>query len=605
MKKTLALILIMSGIFLIYMLDRAEVENNREVLQSELSGEADLVMVLLENAVNIRISNTICLKALYELRPDITEEEFAGYAAGIMEDNPAVRALQLTDSNTQVIYVYPPRGNEITITEPMVLLSDPQRAKYTEKAIGQKTMTVQPPFELRQGGLGIVARNPVFADDVFLGMAIAVIDIDEIINDVISRTDTDRFHLHLTDAENNEFYHNCPNERMLVEERKINFADSFWILKLHIADSAANLGWIQRIKIDAMAASVLFLLLFVIYLFRNKSVFLENEVSKRSFELSETENRFELAIENTNAGYFSVDTEGRYNQVNQAWLEMHGYKQKEDILGQSFLKTQTSEEAEEAAGIVEKLLAGEVFKKGEASRLCSDGSVKYHTFTAAPVYRDGKITGFEGFIFDITERKAAEDEKDFLMRELNHRVKNNLLMVNSLVHLKDTALGASADLSDIIHQIDSIRLIHEKLYLSGDFSGIHVNDYFRELLEAIFYSFTAVPVELKYNVEPIVIETKTAVTLGLLINEVATNAVKHAYGNMTDGWFRIEFVKNKTADEYILRLSNNGIAFREDITLAHSGTLGLRLISALTAQMKGNIILKKQPVTLFEIRIPV
>ena len=113
--------------------------------------------------------------------------------------------------------------------------------------------------------------------------------------------------------------------------------------------------------------------------------------------------------------------------------------------------------------------------------------------SARAVWEGGKVVKVQGHIMDITERKQAEEklrealkEKEFLMKELNHRVKNNLAMVSSLISLKDSEI--ENDLSDLKHRIDVIKLVHEKLHQHNDVEHIEVKEYFQELLESIFYS---------------------------------------------------------------------------------------------------------------------
>jgi PAS domain S-box-containing protein len=123
----------------------------------------------------------------------------------------------------------------------------------------------------------------------------------------------------------------------------------------------------------------------------------------------EDEQRLKDIISNTNAGYFFIDNEGIFRQVNDAWLKMHGYDSGDEIIGKHFSLTQNINEYDKAIENVNKLLSGEAIPIGNFTRLCKDGSVKNHNFSAHPVKKYGKIIGFEGFIIDTTEQKKALD----------------------------------------------------------------------------------------------------------------------------------------------------------------------------------------------------
>jgi two-component sensor histidine kinase len=203
----------------------------------------------------------------------------------------------------------------------------------------------------------------------------------------------------------------------------------------------------------------------------------------------------------------------------------------------------------------------------------------------------------------------AEKQKDILMQELNHRVKNNLLMITSLIKLKNNAVGGSVDLSDLIHQIDTIRIVHEKLYKSSDVTRISMDEYIPDLFSTVF-SFSPLRIKAEVQCENVVLPTSTAVPLGLLINEIATNAIKHGFYPEKEAVFTAELhgsEERETADsqELVLMLSNNGKPFPDDIDLDNPQTLGMRLISALVDQLNGKLELQREPHPVFTIRFPI
>ena len=123
------------------------------------------------------------------------------------------------------------------------------------------------------------------------------------------------------------------------------------------------------------------------------------------------EKRFRTVIENSAAGYFFIDREGYFRDVNTTWLRLHKYESADEILGQHISITQTESDKERASVIIDQLLGGETVTGGEIMRRCRDGSIGWHILSANPrTSQDGEIVGFEGFIIDITDRKLAENE---------------------------------------------------------------------------------------------------------------------------------------------------------------------------------------------------
>ena len=132
--------------------------------------------------------------------------------------------------------------------------------------------------------------------------------------------------------------------------------------------------------------------------------------------LRESENRYRHIIENTEAGYFLLDRKGYFQQVNPAWLRMHKYETAGEVIGQHFSITQPRKDMQHKN--VEHLLGGQKLINGESSRLCKDGSIGYHTFSARPVGNEGRTIGLEGFLIDITDRKRTEDALEKRMMAL-------------------------------------------------------------------------------------------------------------------------------------------------------------------------------------------
>ncbi len=226
---------------------------------------------------------------------------------------------------------------------------------------------------------------------------------------------------------------------------------------------------------------------------------------------------------------------------------------------------------------------------------------------------DGTPVRITGVVVDITELKEFElklqqtnrelntllHEKSFLMREIFHRVKNNLAMVYSLVALKE--LNSSYDLTDVKSQISAIRIIYEKLHHQEATSNIEFSQYIIDLLKSIF-SFNEQPVEISKDLPKVILHTREAVSLGLIVNEIATNAIKYGFIQGEPARFSIEMHEDTGVNRYTLILSNSGRPFPEEIDFPSKDTMGLRLVSELVRQINGTIELQRTPQTAFIIQ---
>jgi diguanylate cyclase (GGDEF)-like protein/PAS domain S-box-containing protein len=130
--------------------------------------------------------------------------------------------------------------------------------------------------------------------------------------------------------------------------------------------------------------------------------------------IRDRELRFRQIIENSQAGYFYIDLDGKYLHINSAWLAMYGYSSPDEVIGRHYSMLYPDSDLAQAEHIFEKLKFGDVIPTGEGARLCKDGSIRYHTFSAHPVLLAGEIIGMEGFLIDITEHKQAEDRLRYL-----------------------------------------------------------------------------------------------------------------------------------------------------------------------------------------------
>ncbi|OGU73168.1 MAG: hypothetical protein A2V93_09370 [Ignavibacteria bacterium RBG_16_34_14] len=193
----------------------------------------------------------------------------------------------------------------------------------------------------------------------------------------------------------------------------------------------------------------------------------------------------------------------------------------------------------------------------------------------------------------IENTEAALREKEILIKEVHHRVKNNLQIISSLISLqsnqiKDKEMGHFFEQTK--NRIKSIALVHEKLYKSRDLSSINCEEYLNELINNVYETIKTESsnVFLRIEIEKIFISIDFAISLALIINELASNSLKYAFPNNRKGQIYVS-LKQEDEAKFILVLRDDGVGFTKEVNLNNTNTLGLRLVNVLVEQLGGTI----------------
>jgi two-component sensor histidine kinase/CheY-like chemotaxis protein len=210
------------------------------------------------------------------------------------------------------------------------------------------------------------------------------------------------------------------------------------------------------------------------------------------------------------------------------------------------------------------------------------------------------------------ERTRAEEliktslrEKEVLLQEIHHRVKNNLQIISSLLSLQSSYIRdpqASAIFQDSQNRVRSMALIHEKLYQSENLARINFGEYVHNLVTFLFRSYKSDSsvIALKIQADGIYLDVDSAVPCGLIVNELVSNALKHAFAPGQAGEIRIQLFQD-VPDQYRLEISDNGVGIPSDMDFRHTESLGLRLVSTLVDQLDGHIELDRRRGTAFKV----
>ena len=341
-----------------------------------------------------------------------------------------------------------------------------------------------------------------------------------------------------------------------------------------------------------------------------------NKISASMDKLSESEKRFRLIVDNSAAGYYFIDDKGYYQAVNAAWLRLHGYDDISDVAGKSYLEFCLPEESEKVSEVITHVLQGGSVSKGEHARKNKDGSIGYHTYSASPVYSEGRVIGLEGFIIDITERLKAEralraslTEKEILLKEIHHRVKNNLNIVTSLLTLQRGSIQsvkqARSAIGISIDRVHSMALVHEKIYESENLSRINMKSYIESMIFDLISAYAMdLSIDSNLSIAPVTIDISRAVPCGLILNELLTNSLIHAFIGRTSGTISISLTTLEKG-KVMLTVGDDGIGLPENIHVESATSLGLQLVTLLTEQLDGSLTVDTSRGTSMSIVFPI
>jgi PAS domain S-box-containing protein len=245
-----------------------------------------------------------------------------------------------------------------------------------------------------------------------------------------------------------------------------------------------------------------------------------------------------------------------------------------------------------------------------------DGRISWYGTRMSSIKIDEEVVSIIQMSSDITERKQAETtvkeslaEKEILLKEVHHRVKNNMQVISSLLRLqaekvKDKDFGDM--LRDSQGRIQSMALVYNKLYQSQDLSHINMADYIGELTAGLIKSYATSSQRITPIIDPssVFLGVDMAIPCGLVINELIVNSLKYAFPEGRVGEIAVS-LKNGSDHELELEVSDNGVGVPEGFNMANTSTLGLKLVTNLVEnQLDGKIELDRSQGTTFRITFP-
>lgn len=323
--------------------------------------------------------------------------------------------------------------------------------------------------------------------------------------------------------------------------------------------------------------------------------------------LKESETRYKLLFDSIHDGVVVHEilengSPGKFLEANSTFCRMTGYS-REELFDMSPADLVEPSELKDAAAVRNTLFSGApaAFERTLTTRAGTSlfCEMKAHSFLM------GKQRVAMSVVRDITERREAQNkirnslaEKETLLREVHHRVKNNLQVISGLLNLQSHYIDDEAVRSiykESQNRIKTMALIHEELYQRDDLARINAADYIRSLTNNLMasYSITGSRIKLSMDLMDADLSIDTAIPCGLIVNELVSNALKHAFPGRKKGEVEVVF-KTTGRDRYELTVSDNGIGLPEDLDVKETGSLGLRLVSILSEQLGADLEIRNK-----------
>lgn len=365
----------------------------------------------------------------------------------------------------------------------------------------------------------------------------------------------------------------------------------------------------------------------------NNANYIES-IRKSTRALAESEEKFRNTFENAAVGIALVDMQGSFMRVNEKFCHITGYS-KGELFKTGFGELTHPDDLGNDREQIERLNRGEIRTYSVEKRYFHKMNHVVWVKLTVSLQKDvqGRPSYYIAVVEDISERKQYEmqlkdsiAEKEVLIKEIHHRVKNNLQIISSLMHLQSRKFGReiSGIFGEMYDRIRIMALTHEQLYQSENLALINFENFIRSLIENLKYSYRDDSEKIKIinNTGNINFGINLAIPCGLIVNELLTNSIKYAFRGRSNGTITIDIelldyvslcdIRNsysnddipEAVDFYLIRISDDGVGLPEDFELHESKTLGIQIVHDLVDQLNGSIKVYRENGTTFEIIIP-
>jgi PAS domain S-box-containing protein len=344
-----------------------------------------------------------------------------------------------------------------------------------------------------------------------------------------------------------------------------------------------------------------------------------NEFINTKSSLIESEEKFKLIVENAPVGILFAEKDGSIKDVNIMLLKVLGSPSAEMTKQINLLTFPPLVDIGFSKDFIKCLETKEIIENEVlyTSKWGKNSYLRYQLVCVQDI--NSNVIGLQVIFEDITPRKKAEEkireslkEKEILLKEIHHRVKNNLQIISSLLslqegHIKDKSKATNEVFKDSQNRLRSMALIHEELYKAKDFSKINFEQYVQNLTNYLYQSYRihSTSIEIDVEAHEILLDIETAIPLGLIINELVSNSLKYAFNSkyLKENICKISVKMEQQEDNnYELIISDTGVGISDKIDFRQTESLGMQLIVSLTEQLDGTIELNKEEGTKFIIK---
>jgi PAS domain S-box-containing protein len=341
------------------------------------------------------------------------------------------------------------------------------------------------------------------------------------------------------------------------------------------------------------------------------------ELKRSEEKLARLNQQNELVLCSAAEGILGLDLQNDQTFVNPAAARMLGYEV-EELLGRHSHSTWHHSKPDGSPYPQEECLINATFLDGAVHRSSTevfwrkDGTSFPVEYASTPIYEKGRVAGAVVTFADITERKLAEEkiraslkEKEVLLKEIHHRVKNNLQIISSLLSMQSRRVK-DAHILEVLREsqnrVQTMALIHDRIYRSADLSRVDLREYITRLVNELYISYGVDParVRLDLDLEEVQMEIETAIPCGFIINELVSNCLKHAFHSRKRGALRIS-LSSGDGGAVRLSVSDDGVGLPRGFDFTKTESLGLQLVCGLVTQLRGTIELGKDAGTEFRI----
>nr|WP_255727762.1 histidine kinase dimerization/phosphoacceptor domain -containing protein [Rhodohalobacter sulfatireducens] len=583
---------------------------NQQRWEESLSGKVEDTGQLLVQQFRVILTENVDRLENLKHRLELTNGNYFQYweqdAARIIESSNTLSFMEWIDSTMVIQRIQPYEGNEeavgLDISQLEYRKSDWQRARR------DSSFNMTHWVELVQGKYSFLVDEPVYINGEFYGTITAGMDFTSRFDQVLHGLD--EYNIQIADGSGTVFY------KFGSSEGTESFRDMMTTHRIEIGDANQSIWTVTMVPNilfgvvnSTVYNDIVLVLTIILGLFLAISFYLtqKSAQAERTSKLANQKQR--ALIESAPVGIYVIDGEGYVTDFwNPAAEEMLGWKQ-EEVLG-NFLPQVTDEFEESYKGLMDEIKMNGGVSNREVTRKRKDGTKRtFRVYVSSIVGSDEQmLVVFE----DITKEKEYEaklkktlEEKDILLSEIHHRVKNNLAIIVGLIELQNADVEDETTKSNLFetkNRIYSISGVHELLYQTDNFSDISFSEYLNQLVHRLKSTFDSQknPVKINKNISGLRMNINQAIPLGLLLNELITNSYKHAFNgmngpeisldvNQSDGFIEIEYKDNGKGVDYV--------------EMQQSSSLGITIIKTSLSQLSADYQFLQLPKTGFGINL--